>query len=186
MRGCVTGLLVVIVLVAILFAATYVLLGRSPQQLGAMTPVIVSADSARNLDDKLATAASTTGPVTVEVTDAEATSKVAETLAKQASTPRLTDPQVNFRAGKVYLSGTSADTPVPVQVLITGRLTIRDGVVVMVVDSVDTGAVPLPASMKDQIVNAVAEANALSGLVDFYATSVDVLDGKAAIHGRGK
>lgn len=186
MRGCLTGLLVVIVLVAILLAATYVLLGRSPRQLDAVTTVGVSADSARSLDNKLATAANATGPVSVEITDAEATSKVAETLAAQSSTPRLNSPQVNFRTGKVYLSGTTADTPVPVQVLITGRLVIRDGVVVMVVDTVDTGAVPLPTSMKDQLVNAVAEANSLSGLVNFYATSVDVLDGKALIGGRAR
>lgn len=186
MRGCLTGLFVVVVLVAILFAAAYVLLGRPPQQLTTVTAVRVDSDSARNLDNKLATAASTNGPVTVEITDQEATSKVAESLAQQSSTPRLTRPQVHFRAGKVYLSGTTTDTPVPVQVLITGHLVIKDGVVVVVVDAVDTGAVPLPSSVKDQIVNAIAEANALSGLVDFYATGVDVLEGKAVVRGRGK
>lgn len=185
MRGCVTGLFVVLLAIALLIGAGYVLLGQAPGGV-ASTPAPVSSAAARHFDQQVATAAYATGPVTLEITDQEATSKLAEVLAQRTGGPNLDNPQVAFRAGKVYLSGTTRDTPVPVNVLVTGRIEARDGQLVTVVENVDTGRLPLPGSVKEQIAREVTDANALNQYLTFYVTDVQTLDGRLVVRGRPK
>src|SRR5438105_1817136 len=103
------------------------LLARPPELAAQLTPVPVSGAAASSFDGKVATVQSAPAPVTVQFDDQEATSKLVETLAAEPSAPRIENPQVAFRDGKIYLSGVSRDTIVPVNIVIVGSIEARDG-----------------------------------------------------------
>ena len=186
MRGCMTVGVVLVAIVVFLGVVGAFLLTR-PSTLGAgITPVAVSSAAVGSFDRKYATAQAAAAPVTVEITDEEATSKLVLELAREPGAPRIEGAQVNFRGGKVYLSGTSREGPIPVRIVIVGRVEARDGQVVPVVEQIDTGRVPLPASVRDQIAEATTNLDALNADLPLYVTEVRVLDGRMQITGRPK
>lgn len=187
MRGCLTGLVLLILVAALLAGVGYYLLTQSAPRAASTTPIPVSSAAVRSFDDKVATVQQASGPVTVEITDQEATSKLAETLAAHPSAAPIENPQVAFRDGKIYISGASRDTPIPVSVLVIGRAEARDGLLVVTIEQVDSGRVPLPSSAKEQIVNiATTGVNSLNSQLPIYVTEVRVLDGRLVLTGRPK
>lgn len=186
MRGCVSTLIVLILVAAAgLFGATY-LLNRAPTLSAAITPVAVSDGAATSFDDKVAAMQRATAPATVEITEEEATSKLVEALATEPGLPKIDDPQVNFRDGRMYLSGTARETPIPVKVVVIGRVEARDGQLVATVEQIDTGRIPLPAAIRDQITDAAGNLDMLNRQLPIYVTDLRVLDGRLALTGRPK
>lgn len=186
MRGCVTGFLLGVLFTVGVLVAAYLSLAQPPARLAEATPVPVSGAAARRFDEKLATIEEATAPTTVEFTDAEATSRLVEALAASPDAPRVEGAQVAFRDGKVYLSGTSRDTPLPVRVLVTGRIEAQDGRLVPTVEQIDTGRFPAPDPLKRQITDAATNLDALNDGLPIYVTDVRVLDGRLAVTGRPK
>ncbi|HEX5501712.1 MAG TPA: hypothetical protein VFW96_03775 [Thermomicrobiales bacterium] len=182
MRGL--GCLLVLLLGVVLGGFAFMQLGQRPAGIASAPTVPVSTAAAVRFDQKVATLARADTPVTVEITDEEATSKVAAMLAADPSAPRVDNPQVAFRAGKVYVSGTTADTPVPIAFLAVGRVEARDGRLVAVVEDIDTGRVPLPGAVRDQIAQGAANLDSLNATLPIYVTEVRVLDGRLALTGR--
>src|SRR4051794_14653287 len=162
------------------------LLARPPELAAQLTPVPVSSAAASSFDGKVATVQSATAPVTVEFDEQEATSKLVEALAADPSAPRIENPQVAFRDGKVYLSGVSRDTFVPVNIVIIGRIEARDGNLVTTVERVDTGRLPLPDSMRDQIIGFVSDSALLNDGLPIVVNEVKVLDGRLVLTGQPK
>lgn len=186
MRGCVSRLVVVVVLAAAALGGAAYLLNRAPETATAITPVIASDDAAASFDRKVGTMQRAGAPATIEITDEEATSKLVEALATEPDAPNITDAQVNFRDGRLYLSGTARETPLAVKVVIVGRLEARDGHLVATVEQIDTGRIPLPAAMRDQITDAATSLDELNRRLPIYVTAVDVLDGRLTLTGRPK
>lgn len=188
MRGCLTVLTVAVLLAVALGGAAYLLLARPPGLASRLqlSPVPVSSAAAGRFDQKVATVQGATAPVTVEITDEEATSKLVEALAAEPSAPRIDHPQVAFRGERVYLSGVTRDTPVPINVVVFGRVEARDGGLAVVVEGVDTGRFPLPGPLKDQITDLASDLDVLNGQLPIYVESVRVRDGHLALTGRPK
>lgn len=186
MRGCGIGCLLVMLLGVVLGGFAFMRLGQRPAAVASVPTVAISTAAAGRFDQKVATLVRADAPVTVEITDEEATSKVAAMLAADPSAPRVDDPQVAFRDGKVYVSGKTTDTPVPVSFLAVGHVEARDGRLVAVVEDVDTGRVPLPGAVRDQIAQGAANLDSLNATLPIYVTDVRVLDGRLALTGRPK
>lgn len=186
MRGCVTGLIVVILLVAAALGGSAYLLNEPPALAEAAPPVAVSDEAAASFDRKVATIRRADGPITVEIDDREATSKLAEALAANPETPRIDNPQVNFRDGRIYVSGTARDAPLPVKIVVAGRVEARGGRLVATVEQIDSGRIPLPAAVRDQITGAATDLNDLNRALPIYVTEVYTLDGRLVLTGRPK
>ena len=186
MRGCLLGVLALILIAIVVVGSGIILLLRAPALAASITPVPVSSAAAGSFDRKVATAAGATAPFTVEITEQEATSKFAQALASDPSAPRLDGVQVNFRDGKVYLSGTAREAPFPVDVVVVGRVEARDGRLVSTVEQVDTGPFPLPSGVKEQIAGAATGLDALNNDLSIYVTDLRVLDGRLVLTGRPK
>ncbi|HEU5330524.1 MAG TPA: LmeA family phospholipid-binding protein [Thermomicrobiales bacterium] len=188
MRGCLTVLILLVLLGAALVAAAYVLLPRQPglAARAQLTPVPVSSAAAVRFDQKVATMQSAPASTTVEITEQEATSKLVEALAADPSAPRIDKPQVAFRDGQIYVSGVTHDTPVPVNVVIYGRVQARDGQLYAVVDGIDTGQFPLPGQFKEMLVSRATDLSALNSELPIYVEDVQVREGRLALTGRPK
>jgi hypothetical protein len=187
MRGCLT-VLILLVLVGAGLVAAYVLLSRQPNVTARLqlTPAPVSGTAAMRFDQKVATLQSAPAPMTVEITEQEATSKLAEALAADPSAPHIDNPQVAFRDGQIYLSGVTRDTPVPIIVVVYGHVQARDGQLYATVDGIDTGQLPLPGPLKEQLVSRATDLSALNSELPIYVEDVQVREGRLALTGRPK
>jgi hypothetical protein len=186
LRGCGQGIVLTGALLVFLAAVAFWFLARPPALAQGITPVPVSSAAAGSFDQKLATVQAAPAPVTVEITEAEATSKLAETLAAEPSAPRLENPQVTFREGKVILSGVSRDAPIPVTIVVVGRVEARDGELVTTVEQIDTGRFPLPGALRDQITGIASDTDRLNAGLPIVVDDVRTLDGRLVLTGRPK
>jgi hypothetical protein len=185
-RGCLQGLVLLAAVLVFLGAVAFMLLSRPPEQAAQLTPVPVSSAAASSFDGKVATVQGAIAPVTVEFDEQEATSKLVEALAAEPSAPRIENPQVTFRDGKIYLSGVSRDTIVPVNILITGRIEVRDGKLVTTVERIDTGRLPLPEALRDQIIGLASDPDLLNDGLPIAVNDVRVLNGRLELTGQPK
>lgn len=186
MRGCLQGLLVVVLLLVLAGAGAFWFLSQPSPAAQQMTPVAVSSAAAASFDDKVATMWAATAPVTVEITEAEATSKLVATIAADPTLPRIENPQVSFRGGKVLVSGLSRDAPIPITIVVTGRIEARDGRLVTTVEQVDTGRIPLPGALHQQITDLASNTDRLNEGLPLTVTEVRVLDGRLVLTGQPK
>jgi hypothetical protein len=185
-RGCLQGLVLFASLLVFLGAVAFMLLSRPSELAGRLTPVPISGAAVGSFDSKLATVQSAPAPVTVEIDEQEATSKLVETLTAEPSAPQIDNPQVAFRDGLIYLSGVSQDAPVPVNVVIVGRVEARDGKLVVTVERIDTGRFPLPGALKDQIIDIASDTDRLNEQLPIIVNAVRVLDGRLVLTGQPK
>jgi hypothetical protein len=185
-RGCWLGLFLVSAIVVFLGAVAFALLATPAEKPPQFTPVPVSTEAAGRFDTKFATVRSATEPTTIEITDEEATSKVAELLANESDAPKVDKPQVAFRDGKVYLSGTTSDTPIAINFLITARIEVADGKPKVIVEDVAAGRLPVPGALRSQVDDLVAEQERLMDDLTINVTDVQVLDGKVVLTGQPK
>jgi hypothetical protein len=142
--------------------------------------------AAQGLERTLATAQSADVPLMIRVSDQEATAALADALASIPDAPRVDNPQVAFRGGRVHLTGTLRDTPVALPLAVVGRVEVRDGQLVPVVERIDSGRFPLPGAVSDRIAEAVASADELNQYLEITVTGVEVADGYLTVTGRPK
>lgn len=186
MRGCWLGLFLVAAVVVFLGAVAFAMLAQPAGMPPQSPPVPVSTAAAVRFDGKVATARRATEPATVEITEEEATSKLAESLASEPSAPKVDQPQVIFRAGKVYLSGVSRDTPIPITFVVTGRVEAVAGRPRVTVEQIEAGRLPVTGALQAQVDRLIADQDRWIGDLDVYVTEVRVFDGKLAVTGRPK
>lgn len=186
MRGCLVTLLVVILLVAGGAVGAYWYLTQPSATAAQITPVPVSSAAAVSFDQKFATVQAAKAPVTVEITEQEATSKLVATINADPTLPKIENPQVTFRNGKTIVSGTSRDTPIPVTIVVTGRIEARDGKLVATVEQIDTGRFPLPGAIQQQITDLAQNTERLNEGLPITVTQVQTLDGKLVLTGQPK
>lgn len=186
MRGCVQGLLFLAVVIVILAIVAYVLLTRPSTLAQQLATVPVSTAAAQSFDRKIATLQAISAPTSVEISEQEATSKLVETLASDPTLPRIDNPQVTFRDGKVIVSGISRDAPVPITVVVVGRVEARDGKLVTTVERIDTGRFPLPYALQQQITGLATNTRLLNESLPIAVNDVQVLDGRMLVTGQPK
>lgn len=186
MRGCWQGLFLVASVAIFLGAVAFALLATPAERPPGYTPVAVSTEAVGRFDTKLATVQSATEPTTIEISEEEATSKIADLLASESDAPALSNPQVSFRDGKVYLSGETTDTPITINLLITTRIEIVDGKPKVILEDVSAGRLPVPGPLRSQVDDLVAEQERLMDDLPIYVTDVQVQDGKLVVTGQPK
>ena len=186
MRGCLVGLLVLVLVSVLLGAGAYWFLTQPPATAAQITPVAVSSAAAVSFDQKFATVQAARAPVTVEITEQEATSKLVATINADPTLPRIENPQVSFRNAKTIVSGTSRDAPIPVTIVVTGRIEAREGKLVATVEQIDTGRFPLPGAIQQQITDLAQNTDRLNEGLPITVTQVQTLDGKLVLTGQPK
>jgi len=192
MRGFLTFLTVLVLIVALALGGLYYFLTAPAPTLVAATAVPTSVAAAASFDNKVSTitGAAKNTPVTIELTNEELTSKFAQQVQQyQASYGAdIQNPQVSARDGHVYAGGKAKTNNLPVRVdlVVVTVPEARDGKLHLRVERVESGRIPLPDSLKSQIVNTVQDDATLNDNLPITVDAVEVLNGKLRLTGRPK
>lgn len=182
----------VVGLVLIIAAAIFILMNRPSGIASHMTPVVSSPEAAKAFDTKWTdfNTAINEAPagtaVTINLTQAEVTSKINEEIKTVALPEGLTmgNVTVNLQDGKLMLS---ADVKYSVLQGVAGmELVIEtvNGTPSLVVKDIDMGMVPIPQALKDQLTNLIP-ANGVIGIGDLPVniTGIQIIDGQLVMTG---
>jgi len=157
--------------------------GDVPSPPGGQIPVSQeAADRLRENFSREMQEASTGEEFRLFITNEEMTSLVALTLQETSSVP-LSDPQVWFTAGRIYLTGTfSPSWPFRFRSLIVATAVVRDGQVEVEVEEAQMGPFPFPrralASASESINETLAEMQ-----LDLNVTTLEILEGEMQLAG---
>ena len=122
------------------------------------------------------------------VTEEEMTSLAVQMLEDMDDPPPLSQPQVLFRNDRVETYATihaSDATDVPGMLAFT--VDIQDGEVVVTVEEIDLGPLPIPESLTEMVTETLNEALdewILSNKSDYVITDIRISDKKATIFGQ--
>jgi hypothetical protein len=188
MRGCLQGLLILVILLVVLAGAGYYFFTRPSDLAKSLATVPASTAAAQSFDNKIATlqAAPPSTSTQIEISEQEATSKLVETLAEDPSYPKIENPQVTFRGGKVIVSGMSHDAPIPITIVVVGTVSAREGKLVTNVERIDTGRFPLPGPIQQQITDLATNTEKLNESLPITVDDVQTLEGRLLVTGKPK
>ncbi len=147
-------------------------------------PIAVSTEAAGQLESRIQQ--NLDGPPGQEfilhMTDAEATSLAATELAKYDEAP-LREPTIWFTQGKVYATGRMSNVlPVETDFYLVAAPRVEDGKLVIEIEEVSAGAMPLPDSFLEIISQSISET--LDELhLDVQITALEVREGEIVIKG---
>lgn len=157
-RGCITVVGIIGILVIIALVMGYYLYSLRPWIQAKMTPVAVSAEAAQSLDQKFealeteideAIAAGEERETSLVITEKEVNSRLVEVLA-EGDLP-FDQILVNFREGR-FLIYTVADVPgVAARMGAIGRMQVVNGDPEIVIEDFDLGKLPLPQAVNGGI-----------------------------------
>lgn len=116
------------------------------------------------------------------VTNEEITGLVATTLQDTGSIP-LSDPQVWFTSGRVYMTGTfSPFWPFTFQSLIAATAVVHDGQIEVEVEEAQMGPFPFPSRVLESASASINETLAEMQL-DLEITTLEILEGELQVAG---
>jgi uncharacterized protein YpmS len=116
------------------------------------------------------------------MTDAEVTSLVATELAKYDESP-VTNPQIWFTKGKIYGTGRLVNVvPIEADFFVVATASIQDGKVVVKIEEISAGAIPIPNGVLQTISQSVNETVDELQL-DVEITALEILEGEIIIKG---
>lgn len=153
------------------------------------SPIPVSATSAHEVTDLLQSAATAaaSGSVTVTFTEQQLTSAVALYLEDHPTDPRLLNPQVFLRDGKIQLYGTAEVQGLSVDATFVIVPTVSsDGLLSFTAESGSFGPMGVPDDILSRVTDTLNEwatgsiAPAMTGV---RITDVDVSDGELTVTG---
>jgi uncharacterized protein YpmS len=147
-------------------------------------PIVISTESAGPLESRIRQNLSGEPgqQFILNMTDDEVTSLVATKLAEYDESP-VTDPQIWFTKGLIYGTGHLVNVlPIETDVFFVGSARIVDGKVVVDVDEVSAGALPIPASLLETISQSINET--VEDLqLDVEVTALEILEGEVIVKG---
>jgi len=153
-RGCITVLGIIGILVIIALVMSYYLYSLSPWIQAKMTPVAVTAEAAESFDQKFevlqtqiheTVIAGEERETALVITEKEVNSKLVEVLA-EGDLP-FDQILVNFREGR-FLIYAVADVPgVAARTGAIGRIQVVNGDLEIVIEDFDLGKLPLPQAV---------------------------------------
>lgn len=144
-----------------------------------IVPVPVSQAAADRLESKIQDQVinSETASFSVTITDEEATSF----LALEGASLPLTDPQIHFGQGKVFISGATG-LGISARLELVASVTLDDGRVTVYVEEANMGRLAVPASLLDQISTTINESIAEAENA-VRITYVEVSSGQITVQG---
>jgi len=147
-------------------------------------PVEISPEAAQRVEAKLVEAL-TLNPndqFILRFTDEEVTSYLALKL-EETTEPPITDPQIRFTKGKMYVSGKLTNIgPVQVRVMIVAAPRVTDDQLVIDIESVYLGPVPVPNTLLDSLSQTIDKALE-EAQVKLKITQVEVFESEIVIAG---
>lgn len=190
------GLLSLVMLGAVGGGGLYALAQQPPAVSQGLKKVQVSTEAAHSFDEKIAAMqkavdeAKRTGkaqPVELTVTEEELTSKIAETTVS-ASGGIVTDAvQINLSGGNIIATTNVNVQGLSLAVGIVAAPVVEGGKTKIVVKEIQTGALPVPDAIKQQIEAQIGRAVDPSSLgLPFDISKMTIVDGKLVISGTTK
>jgi len=147
-------------------------------------PVEVSPEAAQRVEAKLVEAL-TLNPndqFILRFTDEEITSYLALKLEETAEPP-ITDPQIRFTKGKIYVAGKLTNVgPMQVKAMIVAAPRVMDDQLVIDIESVYLGPVPIPNTLLDSLSQTIDKALE-EAQVSLKITQVEVFESEIVIVG---
>lgn len=150
-------------------------------------PIVVSTESAGQLEARIQQSleGQSGQQFILSMTDAEVTSLVAAELAKYDESP-VTDPQIWFTKGKIYGTGRLVNVmPIETEFYVVASARIVNGQVVVEIDEISAGALPIPERVLDTISQSVNETVEELQL-DVEITELEILEGEIIVKGTRK
>ncbi len=126
------------------------------------------------------------GKFTVTITEEEMTALAEQALEEMEDPPPISQPQVFFRDDRVEIYGTihvTDSTDVPGKLAFT--LDVQDGDIVVTVEEMDLGPLPVPESFAETVnenLNQALDDWVLGDMADYVITDVKIGDKKAVIY----
>ena len=147
-------------------------------------PVEVSSEAAQRVEAKLVEAL-TLNPneqFILRFTDEEVTSYLALKL-EETTEPPITDPQIRFTKGKMYVAGKLTNIGLmQVRAMIVAAPRVVDDQLVMDIESVYLGPIPVPNALLDSLSQTVDKALE-EAQVELKITQVEVFESEIVIAG---
>jgi hypothetical protein len=157
--------------------------GDIPSPPGGQIPISQeAADRLKENFNREMQEASTGEEFRLFITNEEITALVALTLQDTGSVP-LSDPQVWFTAGSVYMTGTfSPFWPLKFQSLIVTTAVVNDGQIEVEVERAQMGPFPFPRGVLESASESINETLAEMQL-DLEITTLEILEGELQLAG---
>jgi hypothetical protein len=157
--------------------------GDIPSPPGGQIPVSQEAsDRLKENFNREMQEASTGEEFRLFITNEEITSLVALSLKDTSSVP-LSDPQVWFTAGRIYITGTfSPFWPFKFQSLIVATAVVRDGQVEVEVEKAQMGRLPFPKGVLESASESINET-LVEMQLDLEVTTLEILEGELQLAG---
>lgn len=150
-------------------------------------PIAVSTEAAGQLESRIQQNLSGQPgqQFILRITDTEVTSLLATKLAQYDESP-VADPQVWFTQGKIYGTGRLVNVlPVEARFYIIALPRVRDGKIVVEIEKISAGALPIPDSFLQTISQSINETMDEMQL-EMEITTLEILEGEAIIKGSRK
>lgn len=150
-------------------------------------PLAVSTEAAGQLESRIQQnlAGEPGQQFIMRMTDTEVTSLVATELAQYDESP-VTDPQIWFTKGKIYGTGRLTNVlPIETDVFIIASARVQDQKVVVEIEEISAGALPIPDSALQTISQSINETVEELQL-DVEVTALEVLEGEMIVKGMHK
>lgn len=188
------GLFLLVVLAA---GGVFVLAKQQPNVAAGLKAVTASTQAAQSFDAKVdalkvaqdvATKTGKSQSVEVTFTEEELTSKASQITGPIGDTGlAATDTQVHLAGGNVVATSTVTVQGISVNVGVVAKPTLVNGRMQIVVTDVQTGALPLPDAVKQQINAAVGQAIDPAKLgLPLDISNLTIVDGKLVLKGTAK
>ncbi len=196
--GIVIKLVLGLVVLGVVGAGTVTVLAQQKPSIGKdLRPVTVSDTAARSFDDKIdqltkaAGEAKKTGkavPVEVSLTEEELTSKVSSFTSQPNSTGIVgTNTQVHLQGSTVVATSDVTIQGIQLSIGVVAQPTVVNGVTQIVVKEIQTGALPLPDAIKQQLNAQIGQAIDPTKLgLPIDVSKLQVVGGKLVIGGTAK
>ncbi|MDE3113914.1 MAG: LmeA family phospholipid-binding protein [Chloroflexota bacterium] len=182
-----------VLLVGIAGGGLFVLSQQQPTVAAGLKKVPVTAEAAKSFDDKVkaleqaAAAAKASGksaPVTATFSEEELTSAANAASSSASGGVAATDTQIHLSGGNVIATSNVTVQGISVPVGVVATPTVVNGQVQMVVQQVQTGALALPDSIKQQIQAQVGQAISPSALgIPMNVSNLQIQNGQLVLSG---
>lgn len=147
-------------------------------------PVEISSAAAQRVEAKLVKAfqENPNNQFILRFTDEEVTSYLALTL-EETTNPPITDPQLRFTKGKIYVAGRLTNTgPMQVKAMVVAAPRVTDDQLVIDIESVYLGPIPVPDTLLDSLSQTIDEALE-EAQINLKITQVEVFESEIVIVG---
>ena len=190
-------LLGIVLLLALASGGVYVAAQQKPGVAQGLKPVIVSAAATKSFDQKIDTLnaaiadAKKSGkaqPIEVTFTEEELTSKVNQATAQGAGGGiAAQNTEIHLQNGNIVATSTVNVSGVSLNVGVVATPTVVNGQTQLVVKEIQTGGLPLPDALKQQLNAQIGNAIDPAKLgLPFDVSQLQVVDGKLVVKGTVK